>query len=172
MGRPSNAKKKRIYNLQQPSKKSVACPVGESDGEDDEYGPAEGFWMEEDSELSDLDDELSELDEDEETEVKNDADLLRFLSILHEAQLAARKEEAMRTRPYHYTGNSQRTKRRQAQLRHKLAEDPKHRFITDFFNGKKRKFNQRETSGDVSDPEVLCLDTLRNDVREVFYYSQ
>ena len=137
MGRRSNGTQARIKNLQKHkgTKKPTVEDVPESD--DEEYSPPswkqtsdlleEGFFFLDEDSDSDSDSEFEdeEVEEDEWKELRTEADLFCFNSILAEAQAVAiqAEKEAAESKPKwkrHYTGNSARTTRHYAQKRRQL----------------------------------------------------
>jgi hypothetical protein len=137
MGRRSNGTQAHIKNLQRRdrTKKPTAEDVPES--EDEEYCPPtqkrmsdllnEGFFFLDEELDGDSDSEFAdeELEEDELKELRTEAELFRFNSILAEAQAVAiqAEKEAAESRPKrkrHYTGNSARTIRHYALKRRQL----------------------------------------------------
>jgi hypothetical protein len=145
MGRQTKAAQARIQNLRnnsasQQSSEPLHNTLSSQEHtaifsvlEDDESESASDYTP------SDSDD-FDSADEDEydvEGDIQNDADLLRFSSILVELQAVAVKMEAKKAefkprRTKHYTGNSQRTKRFHAQKRHTISAKGQ-KFISHFF---------------------------------------
>jgi len=132
MGQHSNGTQACIKNLQQHkgTKKPTVEDVPESDNE--EYSPPsqkqtsdlleEGFFFLDEDSDSDSDSEFGdeEVEEDELKELRTEADLFRFNSILAKAQAVAiqAEKEATESKPKrkrHYTGNSAHTIRHYAQ---------------------------------------------------------
>ncbi|KIJ26831.1 hypothetical protein M422DRAFT_272034 [Sphaerobolus stellatus SS14] len=149
MPRTSKVNLQCIKNLQ-PSKKKGSEPVlpplelPESDPEDVEYCPEEtGTGIDEEmidfsglfiiDEGMDEMDSQSDIDEDGEAEIQDDAQLLKIVTVLQDDQVAAQHEEKERMggrkRKKHYTGNSLRSEQHHAANRRKLTQDPTHQFI-------------------------------------------
>ncbi|KIJ22610.1 hypothetical protein M422DRAFT_276934 [Sphaerobolus stellatus SS14] len=101
-----------------------------------------------------------QIDEDGEAEILDDQQLVDFVTVLQQAQTAAQAAEkegmAGRKRKRHYTGNSKRSEQRHAANQRKLAEDPKHQFITKFLQPK--VFSQNASETDASDSEAIMLE--------------
>lgn len=102
----------------------------ENDSDDDHISGAS------DSE-SDSEDADSDFEDEYNTEIRIEADLLRFSAILAEAQRVAVKLEQESDTPKRkrYTGNAPRTKRFHAQKRRTLAAEGQ-KFISQFFTAK------------------------------------
>ena len=170
MGRVSKAKSSRINNLSQRPKKHARCASSASDSDSegaesvpevseedsDEKSAMSSFWVVlDDLETDDDADEEGEIDSDGEAEIHDEGGLSKFMVVLQEAQVVARKEEARNNRPQHYTGNSKRSKQRHALQRRKLAQDPNHQFITNFFKPVKRIRDEVDSCQEMSDEETI-----------------
>lgn len=106
---------------------------------------------------SDLEDSDGDGDEEEEEEICNDAALLTFSNVLQQAQeiaaAAERKQRAGKMRPRHYKGNSERTRRRFAATRKKLAANGQPS-IARWFNASKRDDDDDAMVSDAAPPEL------------------
>ena len=163
MGRKSKASKSRIQNLTSgttsTSQSQEACmDDSECDAEDDFVPPqpednafkfiafdaydseSDSDYNSDDANSSDDGFDSDEEDQEDNEDVKTDADLLRFATILSEAQAIAIKMESdgaefQPKRGKHYTGNSARTKRLHAQKRRTLQAEGQ-KFISHWFSAK------------------------------------
>jgi hypothetical protein len=188
MGRRSKAAQSRLQSLGQPPKSQKARVDDVTDSEDEGDSspdhldaavnvPIEkdyGFIVFEDYESDSDDDHIpgpsdseeteSNFEDEDDQEIKDDADLLRFSAILTEAQRVAVKLEQdseKPKRPKHYTGNAPRTKRFHAQKRRTLAAEGQ-KFISQFFPGRANlpqpTVSLPDTSGYESDDEESLID--------------
>ena len=157
MGRKSKASLACLRNLPKPPLRPILEDYydSEDEEEDEEYCPDlcrpkvpgspskdrfQGIFLtaEDNSDIeddlpdldcfSDSDSALLEMQQDEDdTNIEDDAALLNFISVLQKAQEAAvhaeRKRMGETKRPKQYTGNSSRTLRRHAQKRRRLAAE-------------------------------------------------
>jgi hypothetical protein len=110
------------------------------------------FLNEEDSDGADSDEELEEVDEEELTELQNEADIEHFNAVLAQAQAMAVKAEREAAgekpkRKRRYMGNSNRTKRHHAQRRRELAGTGQ-KLISSMFT-KKRQPESIKTPPDI-----------------------
>lgn len=150
MGRQSKSTVARLKNLRKCDRTIEDVP----ESEDDEYRPParkqrtdlsdEGFFFLDYDSESDSEFEDSEVEEDELKELRTEAELFRFNSILAEAQavaIQAEKEvaESKPKRKRHYTGNSARTVRHYA-LKHRQLEANGQSLINSWFS-KEEKSN-------------------------------
>lgn len=130
--------------------------------EDRENNGVEGSEVGSDSEP---DPECSEVDEDEEDDIRNEATLLTFINVLTQAQDAAleaeRKKEAGSKRPRCYMKNSKRSHRRHELKRAKIAEEGKQSFVADWLTAR----NKETVSND--EPIEIMAETPVNQVRPV-----
>ncbi|KIJ50611.1 hypothetical protein M422DRAFT_44342 [Sphaerobolus stellatus SS14] len=129
--------------------------------------------MDEMDSQSDIDCSEDEIDEDGEAEIQDDAQLLKFVTVLQDAQVAAQLEEKERMggrkRKKHYTGNSLRSEQRHAANRRKLAQDPTHQFISQFFPLKKDSTRSIPSVSTERNEEQVSLvtDSIENDAEAI-----
>lgn len=132
MGRKSNATKARIKNLPLKKKKEVEGASGPEDANVSSFTPS----------LTGPDPTASAKSEPEDDdkffeELKKESDLSHFSATLQEAynQFLHRKAASTTKRKPHYTGNSERSKRRWKQQKNELLSKG-FRPMTDFFEKK------------------------------------
>ena len=102
------------------------------------------------------------IDEEDDAELDNKAELLHFREFMqkaHDEALAVQQaKRAQKKRPRQYPGNSDRSKRRWAQNRRELAAGGKTQFIQQFFHVQRSSGSGGEQ--DIGRSESPCLKTL------------
>jgi hypothetical protein len=174
MGKQSKATQARLKNLSSARYRAHVEDLIDSEDSDSDYIPVADansvresmdgarelfnvFALDDDLSDSDMDCD-SGTDPDDEEELRSEADLLTFATVMKEAQEVAEEAERQSAvvrpkRKHRYTGNSARTKRHHAQKRRELAAAGQH-FISSFF----WKREQAETSEDESEIESLDVE--------------
>ncbi|KAG2109983.1 uncharacterized protein F5147DRAFT_772825 [Suillus discolor] len=137
----------------QSSEKYLEATVEDiSDSEDADYTPPNL------DDHDDMESEGSEVSEDEEADIKDDAVLLTFINVLSMAQEAATEAERAKAKaskqPKTYTGNSARSHRRFSAKRKKIASEGHQSFISSWLQVVAQKTNL-QVSQTVSESESV-----------------